>query len=215
MIRCVVFDFDGTLVESNHIKRQTFFELASEFDNGMRLMEDVMSEADGRERHWIFARFAAALPGQADAKTLADRYTRICQERIASAPEIAGARVSLKHLRTEGKLLFVNSATPVEPLTSLVRLRRLDAMFEGIYGSPAKKHENLEAIRSKHGLTPDEILVVGDGESDRASAKTLGCHFVAVDSAENDFTLEPPCRIPDLTGLPAVVATNRFLGDRK
>jgi phosphoglycolate phosphatase-like HAD superfamily hydrolase len=215
MIRCIVFDFDGTLVESNQIKRQTFFELASEFDDGMRLMTDVMSEAADRERYWIFARFAAALPGQADAKTLADRYTRTCQERIACAPEIAGAKASLECLRAEGKLLFINSATPVEPLTRLVRLRRMDALFEGIYGSPTKKHENLEVIRSKHGLTPDEILVVGDGESDRASAKTLGCHFVAVDSAENDFTVEPPYRIPDLTGLPAIVSTMGFFGDRK
>lgn len=207
MIRCVVFDFDGTLVESNHIKRQTFFELASEFEDGTRLMTDVMKQATGRERYWIFDRFAAALSGQADARVLANRYTRICQERIAIASEIAGAMASLERLRSEGKLLFVNSATPVEPLSKLVRLRRMHIFFEGIYGSPAKKHENLQDIQSNHGLTRDEILVVGDGESDRVAAKTIGCHFVAVDSAENDFEQEPSCRIPNLAGLPEIVVS--------
>lgn len=215
MIRCIVFDFDGTLVESNGIKRQTFFELAREFDDGMRLMTDVMREAAGRDRYWIFARFAAALPRQSDARMLANRYTRTCQERIASAPEIKGAGTSLARLRTEGKLLFVNSATPVEPLTRLLCLRRMDTLFEGIYGSPAKKRENLDAIRSKHGLNPYEILVVGDGESDRASAESIGCQFIAVDSAENDFAQEPLRRIPNLTGLPEMVSTMLYLGDGK
>jgi phosphoglycolate phosphatase len=205
MIRCVVFDFDGTLVESNHIKRQTFFDLAAEFDDGVRRMTDVIREAGGRDRYWIFARFAAALPVPADAETLTERYTRTCQERIAGAPAVPGAGDSLQRLRTEGKLLFVNSATPREPLTTLVRLRRLAPLFEGIYGSPATKQENLEVIRSKHGFASDEILVVGDGESDRASAEGLGCHFVAVESGENDFALEPARRIPNLTWLSAVV----------
>lgn len=206
MIRSIVFDFDGTLVDSNHIKRQTFFDLASEYAQGIRLMGDVLREAGDRDRYWVFTRFAADLPGRADATTLAERYTRICEERIGSAPEIAGAGASLAHLSKEGKLLFVNSATPVEPLTRLVRLRRMDAMFAGIYGSPAKKPENLETIRLKHGLPPDEILVVGDGESDRASAEALGCRFVAVAGAENDFAQEPLFRIRDLVQLPEIVS---------
>lgn len=215
MIRCVVFDFDGTLVESNQIKKQTFYDLASEFENGTRLMERILRGSADRDRYWIFGEFASALSVRADAKELADSYTRICQERIARAPEIAGAKATLERLRTEGKFLFVNSATPVEPLAALVRLRQMDALFEGVYGSPAKKSENLEAIRSKHGVALDQILVVGDGESDRASAEALGCHFVAVDSAENNFAQVPPCRIPDLTGLADIVTTMGFFGDRK
>lgn len=207
MIRGVVFDFDGTLVDSNHIKRETFFELASEFEDGVRLMEKAMKEANGRDRYWVFARFAAALPGLANAEALAHRYTRTCQERIAGAPEIAGAEACLEGLREEGKLLFVNSATPAEPLARLIQLRRMEKWFAGIYGAPAEKHENLSSIRSKHGLAADEILVVGDGESDRLAAEMHGCHFVAVENPENDFKQQPTCRIPDLTELPAAIAS--------
>lgn len=208
MIRGIVFDFDGTLVASNQIKRQVFFELAGEFKDGVRMMQEVMMGAAGRDRYWIFERFAAAMPLGVDARSLADRYTQICQDRIASAPEVQGTLSSLERLRAEGKLSFINSATPLEPLTMLVRLRRLETLFDGIYGSPATKYENLEAIRLRHGLARMEILVVGDGESDRESAEALGCHFVAVKSAENDFAAEPLCCIPDLTGLPDIILAN-------
>jgi len=207
MIRCVVFDFDGTLVESNHIKRQTFFELASEFEDGLRVMKDVTREAADRDRYWIFARFVAALSVQADAKMLADRYTQACQERIASAPEISGAGASLERLWQEGKLLFVNSATPTEPLVRLIHLRQMERWFKGICGAPRRKHENLEIIRQEHDLRFDEILVVGDGESDRAAAEITGCHFVAVECRDNNFLHEPACLVPDLARLSEIVSS--------
>lgn len=210
MIRCVVFDFDGTLVESNHIKRQAFFELASEFENGIPVMANILRSGVNKDRYWIFSEFARILSGRANSATLANRYTKICKERIARAPEVAGAQACLECLQAEGRLLFINSATPLEPLVALVNLRQLIGFFSGIYGSPQKKHENLEIIRAKHGFARGEMLVVGDGELDRLSANIFGCHFVAVDSADNNFAQDPSCRIPDMTGLPGLIFSNSY-----
>lgn len=207
MIRCVVFDFDGTLVASNHIKRQVFFELASEFEDGPCLMETILRAADDKDRYWVFTQFVADLPVKADAMKLADRYTYTCQKRITKAPEIAGAALSLEQLCNDGKLLFVNSATPSEPLNRLIHLRQMERWFKGIYGAPRRKFENLEIIRLGQSLRYDEILVVGDGESDRAAAEITGCHFVAVEGKDNNFLREPACLVPNLARLPEIVAS--------
>lgn len=205
MIRCVVFDFDGTLVRSNVIKHEAYLEVAATIPNGVPLMLHVLEQAEGRDRYWVFGAFAQALPETADASELANLYTRRCEERIAAAPEVAGATDSLEQLRQDGMLLFINSATPVTPLAALVRLRGLHTMLDGIYGAPARKHENLATILAGSGLSPGETVVVGDGESDRASAERVGCRFVAVQNEHNDFTRQPACRIADLTSLHAVI----------
>jgi phosphoglycolate phosphatase len=206
MIRGVVFDFDGTLVVSNQIKRNAFLELAGGFPNGRALMDVILCEAENRDRYWIFDAFARRLQDGVDAFRLAERYTGICEERIAAAPEVAGARACLEHLLGTGKKLFLNSATPAGPLAVLARLRRLDDLFEGIYGAPAKKLENLAAIRAHYGYAPEELLVVGDGESDRLSAEMAGSHFVAIENDQNDFIEKPTSSIPDMTRLPEIVA---------
>jgi len=95
-------------------------------------MESILQMAGDRDRYWVFDAFARELPGSVDASELAERYTLICQERIAAAPEVGGARASLESLRNAGKQLFVNSATPAGPLTAVVCLRRLEGLFERI-----------------------------------------------------------------------------------
>jgi phosphoglycolate phosphatase len=206
MIRCVVFDFDGTLVNSNRIKRDAFLEVADGFAEGRVVMERILRGAAGRDRYWIFGAFADAMRGGLVAADLAASYTSICRERIAQAPEIDGASASLERLRSDGALLFLSSATPRGPLLEIVGLRRMERYFEAIYGAPEPKLANLQSIRTRVGCAPNEMVVVGYGESDRSSAYIVGCHFVAVQSDFNDFAVQPRHSVRDLTGLPAFLS---------
>lgn len=129
MIRCVAFDFDGTLVDSNAIKRDTFFRVVEDFEAGALLMDGILSREDAGDRYWIFEHFAAALNRSEIAHDLADRYTQLCERNIAAAPEIKGALKALKRLRNMGMELFVNSATPEVALKKIIDLRDLGPFF--------------------------------------------------------------------------------------
>jgi phosphoglycolate phosphatase-like HAD superfamily hydrolase len=52
--------------------------------------------------------------------------------------------------------------------------------FDTVAGSPVNKAETLRVLTLKHRISADQLAVVGDGEDDRASAKTLGCAFYPV-----------------------------------
>lgn len=197
MIRCIVFDFDGTLVDSDQIKHDGFFAVTRELDPDSEIMRGVLARKPG-DRWRVFESFIAiAQQSGSVGAVLAElvaAYTQYCREMIAKAAEITGAEAALKKLTEDGYALYVNSATPDVPLTELVGLRRIDAYFSGVYGSGRSKHDNLVVIAKSEKLTPDQIVMVGNGPDDKEAASLFGCRFIAVGNHEG--------AISDLSVLP-------------
>jgi len=215
MIRCVGFDFDGTLVQSNAIKRQAFYQTARLLGEGLdALVDDVLRDVRG-DRYAILRELAVraaargplpASPGErAWPERLADEYTRICEDEIARCPVVPGALEALEALGRRGCALFINSATPTAPLVAVVARRGLNRHFRAVLGNDAGKIENLRHGLALAGATPDELLFVGDGEADRAAAEAIGCRFVGVSNEFSDFRKPPAHVVADLHGLDAYV----------
>lgn len=177
MIRCVVFDFDGTLVLSNDIKREGFFAAVSECPGGAERMARILACPPG-DRYAIFRRFAEETGS--DANVLAARYSNWCEERILVCPERPGASLAMAQLRRAGIGVHVNSATPTAPLRSVVLRRYGAGSFNGVHGGHGAKLANLEAILRQKQLVPSSLAMVGDGTDDRDAALEVGCQFVGV-----------------------------------
>jgi phosphoglycolate phosphatase-like HAD superfamily hydrolase len=216
MIRCAAFDFDGTLVDSNEIKRRAYFEIAREFDPDGEVVREVLDRQRSGDRYHVARALAAelaaraALPGarcvEDLAKSLADAYTVHCERAVSTCDEIPGATDVLARLAARGLPLFVNTATPREAVLPILRRRGLDRFFDGVYGGPSSKLENLREIAERVGASPPELLFVGDGEDDRRVAAAFGCAFVGIaPDAEGRFEHPPERRIPDLLELPRVL----------
>ncbi len=177
MIRCVVFDFDGTLVLSNAIKRDGFFAVAGGYPGGAAAMEGVLADPPG-DRFAIMAAFAARFG--ADAGDLAEAYGAWCEARILTCPERPGASACLADLRARGIPAWINNATPEAPLRAVVARRYPPGSFAGVLGGHGRKEPNLRAILATTGLAAPEMLMVGDGADDRAGAQGVGCRFVGL-----------------------------------
>jgi HAD superfamily hydrolase (TIGR01549 family) len=216
MIACVAFDFDGTLVDSNHVKVQVFYEIVESYDPRGSTVTEVLRRCTNEDRYGITRELAREFtakgltPPQPDFETLAaqwaEAYTSACERAIAQTPEVPGASGILPWLMSEGIPLYLNSRTPTETLNRLVALRHLTHFFSGVYGAPASKLENLRHIQKLTQAKPDEMLFVGDSEEDRKAATELGCHFAGVILGDNNrFGQIPPLHVKNLEKLRAVV----------
>jgi phosphoglycolate phosphatase-like HAD superfamily hydrolase len=216
MIRCVAFDFDGTLVDSNAIKRKTFFEVVAAHDPEGAVAAEVLDEIRPGDRYAVTREVArilrdrGALPADADvaqwAQTWAEEYGRRCEAAVSRCPEIPGAGRALAWLEGRGIPRYINSATPEPSLRRTLERRPARPEFRLILGGPAGKLANLERIRADAGCEASGVLMVGDGEDDRSAAAEFGCPFVGiVRPGPRRFAHAPAICLDDLTGLAGVV----------
>ncbi len=195
MLKCVVFDFDGTLVDSNAIKRETFFTIARSWDSSGEVVAEVFKNWPAANRYEKTYKIAEGLisrgllpkgPSLEEwASLLANEYTAQCERAIAACEEMPGATQALNELSAKGLLLYVNSATPMEPLLRLLDLRSWSHFFQAVYGAEASKANNLGHIATQTGAMQHEIVHVGDQRDDKHGAEQFGCHFVAMAAANS------------------------------
>jgi phosphoglycolate phosphatase-like HAD superfamily hydrolase len=192
-IRCVVFDFDGTLVDSNEIKRAGFFEIFSAYDGSAALVDRILRDHPDENRSGICTRVHAELAVPADtilptAAAFIDAYSVLCEDRVTRCPAVPGALPALHGLALP---LYLDSATPEEPLQRVVALRGWTHFFRGVYGQPASKVDNLHKIASREGLAAAEILLIGDGPPDRDAALAFGCAYLGDQQQDAGLATHP------------------------
>lgn len=191
-IKIIVFDFDGTLVDSNRLKHDAFFEVFPADEHHARTVQRVLSEMNEQSRFVILEVILQRLGLKKGAglgrkvKELADRYNEIVISGAKNCPEMPAAETVLKSLSRRYHL-YLSSMTPDKELKEIVRFRNWSGYFEDIYGYPHQKSATIQQIMERENARPGQVVVVGDGNSDRQSADANACCFVQVTP---DFNLK-------------------------
>ena len=192
-VRCVVFDFDGTLVDSNPIKRGAYFEILAGVPGSREVIERVLHERPKADRHGVLAAVhellskSETVPGTSE---LVAAYSRLCEDRVAACAPLPGAVEALDGLE-DTHALYLDSATPGDALARVVARRGWQQRFRAALGGPASKHENLARIAEREALSPPRMVYVGDGPPDREAAESFGCRFLGYRAPAGDLRESP------------------------
>jgi beta-phosphoglucomutase-like phosphatase (HAD superfamily) len=180
-----VFDFDGVLGDSVSIKTWAFSELYKNY--GVEVTDKVVEyhlKNGGMSRFKKFDYYHSVLLGkkltQATMDSLNKAFSELVIDAVIKCPEVTGSRNFLKHYSDIGRILCVNSATPLNEMEEIIRKRDLGKFFNGVYGSPKSKTDNLNEIFSTFNTTAEDTVLFGDALADLEAAESVGCSFIGV-----------------------------------
>lgn len=188
-IKAIVFDWDGTLVETMGLKIANAGSLFADFFKVAP--EGVVStykRHSGNPRKDLFQAIAEENVG----RRLSDQeFTRLSNEftarNLASyrAHEVFDehSREFLESLRVRGISLFVSSSAMSDEITTLAEHLEIRKLFVEMLGSRdgfRKGKDHIEYIRANHGFQTHELMFVGDEKADIRLSGKLGVLAVGI-----------------------------------
>ncbi|MCA3245016.1 MAG: HAD family hydrolase [Azospirillum sp.] len=186
----LVFDFDGTLVDSNGLKARAFVEAADFLSGAAAAVARVRATPAAGDRYATIAAIAAALGRPDAAGEIARRYDDRVRAAILTKLADGWADAFLAAVGRAGHRACVNSATPEAALADILTRAGLDRRLAAHLGGFGRKTKNLRAILAAAGV--DTAVVIGDGADDAESARACGCRLIAVDDRDNALFARPP-----------------------
>lgn len=183
MIKAIVFDFDGVILESADIKTRAFRRLF-QFAPPDVLNKIVAYHLDhmGISRYvkfrYIYEEILKLPLTPVLEQALGEKFSSLVIEEVLEAPFVPGALEFLQNKQGEYQM-FVASGTPETELVHIVKCRGIANYFQEVHGSPRGKTEIIEDILQRFSLKLRELAFVGDALSDYKAAQKTGVQFVA------------------------------------
>lgn len=183
MIRAIIFDWDGVLLESAEIKTRAFARLFGEIcpDRVSQVVVHHLANM-GLSRHVKFRQIYEEIIGiplaPDEEQALGRRFSALIETELLGAPLVPGAQEFLEYAQRR-YALFVASGSPEEELRSIAQAKGVHRFFREWHGSPKTKPSIIRDILTRYKLSPTEVVFVGDAVSDRLAAEETGVTFIA------------------------------------
>lgn len=182
--RAVLFDIDGTLIDSNYLHVESFMQAFEEV--GVEMSAWRVHRAIGLDS----SRLLEELLGER-AQEIGDQvkegHSRLYRELWPRLRRFDGARELLETLHERGIRVVLATSAPEDELEELLRVLDCDdvihATTNGDDVETAKPEPDILGVAlERAGVTADEALMVGDARWDAVAAGRAGIRMVGVRS---------------------------------
>jgi phosphoglycolate phosphatase-like HAD superfamily hydrolase len=188
-----IFDCDGVILDSNQLKIDAMeTALNTHFTNKIEIANCIhyFSNNFGKSRfHHVDVFLLKYLTIEDEdlqhyRQSILISYASMCKKLYLNAEITPGFLDFIKWL--QGKK-FIASGSEQEELRAVFKQRELDILFDGIYGSPTSKSENIKNIlqstsscaSKSESQGKNHAIMFGDAVSDLQASITNNIEFIA------------------------------------
>jgi len=217
MLKAILFDFDGVLVESVDIKTKAFAKL---FENeGPEIVNKVVEYhlANGgvsrfKKFDYIYAELLKRQITDEIRMELGNKFANLVIQNVLDAPWIPGVQEFLENY-SEKLDLYIVSGTPDNELKYIVENKNISKYFKGVFGSPATKGDLIKDILLTHSYKNEHVVFVGDAITDLNGALEANVSFIGKISNKetNPFSDYHVSLVRDLRELPGLLKQMNML----
>jgi len=191
MIKNIIFDFDGVILDSMPIRELGFRHIFSDHEEA--LVERLLAyhEANGGLSRYVkISYFYEEILGEPISQSgidhLAESFSKIMREKLTDRKYLITETVDfLKRNHTEYRM-HIASGSDQDELRYLCRELGVAEYFLSIHGSPTHKNDLVEMILTEHSYAKEETILIGDSMNDHVAADINGIAFYGY----NNETLE-------------------------
>ena len=171
MIKTILWDFDGVILNSMKIKGDGFIELFKEYDNKYLLeLEKYHYENGGVSRfdkiRYFYSEIIKKNITESEIIKLADKFAKIIEIKLYDKNNlISETVVFIRNNYKKYNFHIVSGAENIE-LNNLCDNFALTQYFKSIDGSPTKKNILVQDIIEKYNYKKEETVLIGDAMTD-------------------------------------------------
>ena len=185
----IIFDFDGVLAESHHIKTNAFYKLYEKYDKVIaeKVVEHHKANS-GMSRYaklpYYHKEFLNIELSEKEFNEVSNNFSDLVVKDVINSEEVPGASWFLKKYNNSSNYWIV-SATPTDEINVIISKRGMLDYFISVCGSPEKKSFIVKNIIYKNKLNTNDTVFLGDAMSDYKAAMDNNINFILRQTNEN------------------------------
>ncbi len=191
MIKVIIFDFDGVILDTNKSKGLAFVEIFNKETSLIKkkiYKHHIENIGISREKKIIFIS-NKLLKTKITKKNLAElleEFSNVVFKKVIQSKYIKGAKDFLckNYFKYE---FHISTATPQNEIIDILKKKNLLKYFKSINGSPKSKQTHIKNIIKNSKCTKKEILFIGDSDKDLEAAKENNIIFFGIINQFNNF----------------------------
>ena len=181
-IQALIFDYDGVIAESNKIKLSAFKELfKNEKKEHIQELINFHINHEGISRikkiEHFYNKVLKKEISHEDLELKSTHFSSLVMKKVIECKKVKGVRKFLNN-NSEKYKYFISTGTPTEEIKIILKETKMYDFFQEIYGSPETKVQHISSIIQKYKFNQDNLLFLGDSNTDLLAAKKCKIKFI-------------------------------------